>query len=60
MCETYKYIDSVREIKKDISPKKQVFLVQKQCLQPFLVGKIFLVCLRSKPRGLSPPPFRLA
>ena len=35
-----------------------MFLVKKQCLQPFLVGQNFLVCLRSGPRGLSrSPPF---
>ena len=33
--------------------KKQVFLVQKHCFQPFLVGQDFLICLVSGPIGLT-------
>ena len=30
-------------------------LVQKHCFKPFLVGQNFHICLRSGPRGLTPP-----
>ena len=36
--------------------KKSVFLVQKHCFQPFLVGQNFHICLLSGQRGLTHPP----
>ena len=33
-----------------------MFLVQKHCFKPFLVGKKFHICVRSGPRGLTPHP----
>ena len=37
--------------------KNRRFLVQKHCFKPFLVGKNFHICVRSGPRGLTPPPY---